>query len=86
MGGNACESAARLWWVGGVLGQEAVVKQSGVPPWWSMVVSAWGMAAATFSGPLHLSSGLYPIIGVAIMAAPAASAERFMRRRQNGDE
>jgi len=51
-----------------------------------MVVSAWGMAAATFSGPLHLSSGLYPIIGVAIMAAPAASAERFMRRRQNGDE
>jgi len=69
-----------------VEGQEAVtLKQSGVPPWWSMVVSAWGMAAATFSGPLHLSSGLYPIIGVAIMAAPAASADRLLRRRQNGD-
>lgn len=50
-----------------------------------MVVSIWGMTMVPLSTSLHLSSGLYPIIGVAIMAAPAASADRFLRRRQNGD-
>jgi len=44
------------------------------------------MAAATFSHQLHLSQGLYPIIGVAIIAGPAAWADRILRRRQNGDE
>ena len=58
------------------------MKHSSVPPWWSMVVSAWGMAMVTFSTKLDLNAGLYPIIGVAIMAAPAASADRFLRRRQ----
>jgi hypothetical protein len=69
-----------------VRGQEAVLQPSRVPPWWSMIVSAWGMAMVTFSAKLDLNPGLYPIIGVAIMAAPAAGAERFLRRRSdNGD-
>lgn len=60
-------------------------KQSAVPPWWSMVVSTWGMTMATFSTQLDLSAGLYPIIGVAIMAAPAASVDRVIRHYQNRD-
>lgn len=70
-------------------GQEATVKQSGVPPWWSMVVSAWGMVMVTFSTQLDLNAGLYPIIGVAIMAAPAAGVDKLLRRRHesgDGDE
>lgn len=61
-------------------------KPSGVPPWWAMVVSTWGMTMVTFSSRLDLSSGLYPIIGVAIMAAPAASADRLLRRKQGNVE
>jgi hypothetical protein len=68
-----------------VEGQVVAVKHR-VPPWWTMVVSAWGMAMVTFSTQLDLNPGLYPIIGVAIMAAPAAGADRLLRRRNESSE
>lgn len=70
-----------------MLGQEAVVKHSSVPPWWSMVVSAWGMTAATFSHYLQLSPALYPGLVMAIMAAPAAAAvKKFQNGNGNGGD
>lgn len=58
----------------------------GWPPWWPTIISVWGMAAATFSDKLHLSEALYPIIGVAIMAGPAAYGDRWLRRKRDEEE
>ena len=57
-----------------------------LPAWWTMVISAWGMAATTFSHTLGLSEALYPILGMAIMAAPTAAVVKKIGNGKNGGD